>query len=101
MINSPDILTPPEVKGSQEKRRSFAARVVRTLSAGGCMQPNRADEKARNTDLHKPDDDRIPVMESDNDAPGIAPTKPSSMPRAEDDPETWRRSPEYHDRSRP
>jgi hypothetical protein len=64
------------------------------------MQPNHADEQAQNPDLDKPADDRLPVVESDNDAPGITPTKPASMPRAEDDPVTWRRSPEYHDRER-
>jgi hypothetical protein len=65
------------------------------------MRPNPTDESARDTDLDNPGDDRLPVVEADNDAPGIAPTKPSSMPRAEDDPVTWRRSPEYHDRTKP
>ena len=30
--------------------------------------------------------------------PGISPLTPSSMPRAEDDGETWAHSPEFHDR---
>ena len=43
----------------------------------------------------------IPVDESDNEAPGIAPTNPSSMPRAEDDEVTFEGSPEYHDQKAP
>jgi hypothetical protein len=30
--------------------------------------------------------------------PGISPTSPGSMPRAEDDVDTWAHSPEFHDR---
>lgn len=30
---------------------------------------------------------------------GISPVNPSSMPRAEDDEQTFARSPEYHDRT--
>jgi hypothetical protein len=30
--------------------------------------------------------------------PGISPQIPSSMPRAEDDADTWAQSPEFHDR---
>lgn len=30
--------------------------------------------------------------------PGISPATPDSMPRAEDDLETWAHSPEFHDR---
>jgi hypothetical protein len=30
--------------------------------------------------------------------PGISPQTPGSMPRAEDDVETWAHSPEFHDR---
>lgn len=30
--------------------------------------------------------------------PGISPTNPGSMPRAEDDIDTWARSSEFHDR---
>lgn len=32
---------------------------------------------------------------------GITPLDPQSMPRAEDDDETYARSPEYHDRPNP
>ncbi len=45
-------------------------------------------------DFHQPD-------ESDFEVPGIMPSKPSSMPRAEDDPKTFERSPEFHDRKAP
>jgi hypothetical protein len=41
--------------------------------------------------------DKIRVDESDNVAPGISPTNPSSMSRAEDDEIARERSPEYHD----
>jgi hypothetical protein len=51
-------------------------------------------------DISKPNE-TIPVDESDNEAPGIAPTNPSSMSRAEDDPAVFERSPEYHDRKAP
>ena len=61
------------------------------------MDPNSPNENARDADLDKRGPNRMPVDESDNDAPGIAPTKPSSMPRAEDDRKTYDRSPEYHD----
>lgn len=43
----------------------------------------------------------VPVDESDNEAPAITPTKPSSMSRAEDDAITRERSPEFHDRKKP
>jgi hypothetical protein len=43
----------------------------------------------------------MPVDESDNEAPGIAPTNPSSMARAEDDAATRDRSPEFHDQKAP
>ena len=43
----------------------------------------------------------IPVDESDNEGPAIAPTNPSTMSRAEDDPIALERSPEYHDRKAP
>ena len=43
----------------------------------------------------------IPVDESDNEAPGIAPTRPGSMSRAEDDAVTRERSPEFHDQKAP
>lgn len=62
------------------------------------MKPISPDERARNQELDQPGPDRMPVDESDNEAPGIMPQKPSSMPRAEDDAETYARSPEYHDR---
>ena len=62
------------------------------------MDPNRTQEKAPNADAGKLDETRLPVDEPDNDEPGISPTKPESMPRAEDDEKTWRRSPEYHDK---
>jgi hypothetical protein len=61
------------------------------------MKPISPSEAARDNELHQPGRDRMPVDESDNDAPGIIPQKPSSMPRAEDDAETFRRSPEFHD----
>jgi hypothetical protein len=61
------------------------------------MNPNSPNENARDADLGKRGPNRMPVDESDNDAPGIAPTKPSSMPRAEDDDKTYDRSPEYRD----
>jgi hypothetical protein len=60
------------------------------------MKPN-SHENARDADLNKPGPNRMPVDESDNDAPGITPTKPSSMPRAEEDEQTYDRSPEYRD----
>jgi hypothetical protein len=41
------------------------------------------------------------VDESDNEAPAITPTKPSSMPRAEDDSVARDRSPEFRDRKAP
>jgi hypothetical protein len=62
------------------------------------MNLNRDKETKPNADVKKDDENHIPVDERDFDDPGIAPTKPSSMPRAEDDPKTWQRSPEYHDR---
>lgn len=43
----------------------------------------------------------IPVDESDNEGPPIAPTNPSSMSRAEDDAVTRERSPEFHDQKAP
>lgn len=43
----------------------------------------------------------IPVDESGNEAPAIAPTNPSSMSRAEDDAVTRDRSPEFHDQKAP
>jgi hypothetical protein len=43
----------------------------------------------------------IPVDESDNEAPAVAPTRPASMPRGEDDPVTRERSPEFHDQKAP
>ena len=61
------------------------------------MNPNSRNENVRDADLDKPGPNRMPVDESDNDAPGITPTKPSSMPRAEEDEKTYDRSPEYHD----
>ena len=36
--------------------------------------------------------------EQEEQARGISPVNPSSMPRAEDDDETFAHSPEYHDR---
>jgi len=65
------------------------------------MKPISPNEDARNHELRKPGPDRLPVDESDNDAPGIIPQKPSSMPRAEDDAETYARSPEFHDQKAP
>jgi hypothetical protein len=61
------------------------------------MNPDNRNDNARDADLEKRGPNRMPVDESDNDAPGITPTKPSSMPRAEDDDKTYNRSPEYHD----
>jgi hypothetical protein len=61
------------------------------------MNPDTPDDSARDSDLNQLGPNRIPVDESDHDAPGIAPTNPSSMPRAEDDDKTYNRSPEYHD----
>jgi hypothetical protein len=51
----------------------------------------------------KPKDpnETIPVDESDNKAPGIAPTSPGTMSRAEDDEITYQRSPEFHDQKAP
>jgi hypothetical protein len=65
------------------------------------MKPNSPTEDARNNELNQPGRDRMPVDESDNDAPGIIPQKPSSMPRAEDDAETYANSPEFHDQKAP
>jgi hypothetical protein len=61
------------------------------------MKPISPNEKARDAELSQPGRDRMPVDEPDNEAPGIIPQKPSSMPRAEDDAETFRKSPEFHD----
>ena len=49
----------------------------------------------------KDPNDTIAVDESDNVGPGIAPTNPETMPRAEDDKTTYRRSPEFHDQKAP
>jgi hypothetical protein len=65
------------------------------------MNPSNPNDDARNTELRQPGRDRMPVDESDNEAPGIIPQKPSSMPRAEDDEETFAHSPEFHDRDEP
>jgi hypothetical protein len=65
------------------------------------MNRNSPNEDARNNELRQPGRDRMPVDESDNDGPGIMPQKPSSMPRGEDDDETYANSPEYHDREEP
>jgi hypothetical protein len=62
------------------------------------MKPISPNEDARNTELRQPGRNRMPVDEPDNDAPGITPQKPSSMPRAEDDAETFEKSPEFHDK---
>ena len=51
--------------------------------------------------------ERLPVEELGPDDPrrdprsgeGISPQQPETMPRAEDDEETHRRSPEFHDRA--
>ena len=39
--------------------------------------------------------------DQDEQRQGISPVNPSSMPRAEDDEQTFARSPEYHDRVPP
>jgi hypothetical protein len=65
------------------------------------MKPISPNEDARDRELRQPGRDRMPVDESDNDAPGISPQKPSSMPRAEDDAETYEKSPEFHDQEAP
>ena len=61
------------------------------------MQPNRPESE----NVAIPELDGRPVDESDNDAPGIMPSKVSSMPRAEDDEETFTNSPEFHDQKAP
>ena len=53
-------------------------------SLGGSKPAPRADTHVRKEDA--------PVL------PGISPRIPSSMPRAEDDADTWAQSPEFHDR---
>jgi hypothetical protein len=62
------------------------------------LKPISPNERERDHELRQPGRDRMPVDESDNEAPGIIPQKPSSMPRAEDDAETFARSPEFHDK---
>jgi hypothetical protein len=62
------------------------------------MKPISPNEDARNNELRQPGRDRMPIDEPDNQAPGITPQKPSSMPRAEDDAETFEKSPEFHDK---
>jgi hypothetical protein len=62
------------------------------------MKPISPNEDARNNELRQPGRDRMPIDEPDNQAPGIIPQKPSSMPRAEDDAETFAKSPEFHDK---
>ena len=61
------------------------------------MQPNCPESKTAAI----PELDGRPVDESDNHAPGIMPSKVSSMPRAEDDDETFANSPEFHDQEAP
>ena len=65
------------------------------------MNPSQDPSSSARQDSAIPELDYQPVDESDNDAPGIMPSKPSSMPRAEDDPETFEKSPEFHDRKAP
>ncbi|HEY3093753.1 MAG TPA: hypothetical protein VGJ52_11670 [Vicinamibacterales bacterium] len=53
------------------------------------------------------DERTLPISESGPDEPrgdartSISPLDPGSMPRAEDDEETYERSPEFHDRPLP
>ena len=61
------------------------------------MQPNRLESE----NAAIPELDGRPVDESDNDAPGIMLSTVSSMPRAEDDDETFANSPEFHDQKAP
>lgn len=61
------------------------------------MNPNSRNENVGDGDLDNPRPNRMPVDESDNDAPAVTPANPSSMPRAEEDEKTHDRSPEYHD----
>ena len=61
------------------------------------MQPNRPESE----NVAIPELDGRPVNESDNDAPAIMPSNVSSMPRAEDDDETFANSPEFHDQKAP
>jgi len=53
------------------------------------------------------DERTLPISELGPDEPrgdartGVSPLDPGSMPRAEDDEETYERSPEFHDRPAP
>jgi hypothetical protein len=53
------------------------------------------------TYLPDPDDEHHPGRPTTTSREGISPLNPSTFPRAEDDEETFARSPEYHDRPDP
>ena len=62
------------------------------------MNPDRSDLSRRSSEGAQAD--TIQVNEKDNTSgPGIAPQKPQSMPRAEDDEMTRANSPEFSDRA--
>ena len=65
------------------------------------MNPSHVPSPKARQNSAIPELDYQPVDESDNDAPDIMPSEPSSMPRAEDDAETFEKSPVFHDRKAP
>jgi len=64
------------------------------------------DNPTESRDETENPDEHLPVDELGPDEPrrdprldeGISPQNPDTMPRAEDDEETYERSPEFHDR---